>query len=377
MENYIRINCLEVKQPIGVFYVGVIKCQDLLEISRNDIERIRNQEKDGSYFGIQRGLSKTRLDEISQYVSFEDATFPSSIVLSINTINYNEEKERVDTNVVNYTNNILELRRDSKIAKIIDGQHRLFGIEKYIKQIGMFSQNFNFDLIVTIFIDIDEEYESNIFATINKAQTRVNNSLVYDLYELAKSKSPQRTAHNIVKLLNEENDSPLYRQIKRLGISETGSETIAQATIAENIIKLISTNPSLDRDLLIKGKKLKRAEGKDINKLIFRNLFIDNKDNEIANIIWSYFSAIKERWPIAWHDKTKILSKSTGVIALMRLLKDLINFFGMDNNISKETFHSYLLKVKLSDEEFTNENFKSGGVGQADLYKKFKSDIID
>lgn len=375
MENVIKINCLEVKQPIGVFYVGVIKCQDLLEISRNDIERIRSQEKDGSYFGIQRGLSKTRLEEISQYVSFEDATFPSSIVLSINTLNYNEEKERIDTNVLNYHNNILELRKDSKIAKIIDGQHRVFGLEKYIKEKGIFSQEFNFDLIVTVFIDIDEEYESNIFATINKAQTRVNNSLVYDLYELAKSKSPQRTAHNIVKLLNEENDSPLYRQIKRLGISETGNETIAQATIAENIIKYISTNPSLDRDLLIKGKKLKRAEGKDLNKLFFRNWFIENKDNEIANVIWSYFSATKERWPIAWQDKTKILSKSTGIIALMRFLKDLINYIGLENNISKETFHLYLLKVKLSDDEFTNENFKSGGVGQSDLYKKFKSDI--
>ncbi|MDQ7057067.1 MAG: DGQHR domain-containing protein [Ghiorsea sp.] len=103
--------------------------------------------------------------------------------------------------------NKLSLRGDSKIAKIIDGQHRLFGLERQLKEDPTFKEE-EFELIVTIFIDIDEEYQANIFSTINKAQTKVNKSIVYDLYSLAKTRSPQRTVHNVIKLLNEKEESP-------------------------------------------------------------------------------------------------------------------------------------------------------------------------
>jgi DGQHR domain-containing protein len=369
MEENINIVCLEVSQPIGKYYIGVMSWQNLLKIARKDIERIRNDEKDGTYFGIQRGLSSKRLNEIAQYVSFKDATFPSSVVLSIDTIYYDEENDKVSVNIIKFEKNILELNSETKSVKIIDGQHRVFGLEKYVNENPIVSDNFNFDLIVTIFIDIDEEDESNIFAIINKAQTRVNNSLVYDLYDLAKTRSPQRTAHNIVKLLNEEEASPLFRQIKRLGISETKNETIAQATIVDSILRYISTNPSLDRDLLIKGKKLSVTNRDENKKLFFRQWFIEGKDENIASVVWNYFSAIKNQWPEAWKDKTKILAKSTGIIAFMRFLKNIINHFGGIRIITEEEFRGILVKIKLEDEDFINDKYKAGGVGQSDLYK--------
>ena len=76
------------------------------------------------------------------------------------------------------------------------------------------------------FIDIDEEYQANIFSTINKAQTKVNKSHVYDLYTFSKTRSPQRTVHNICKLLNEEENSPFYHLIKRLGKADFRNEFI-------------------------------------------------------------------------------------------------------------------------------------------------------
>src|SRR5690606_19024271 len=189
----------------GQFYIGVMQWMDLISIARKDIERIRREENGTieGYFGIQRELSKKRLKEISQYVSYSDATFPSSIVISLQSTHFDPDSETVKENILDFKNNILTLRNDDKIAKIIDGQHRVFGLEKYARENPLFADQVNFDLIVTIFIDIDEEYESSIFATINKAQTKVNRSLVYDLYSLAKTRSPQRTCHNIVKLLNE------------------------------------------------------------------------------------------------------------------------------------------------------------------------------
>ena len=151
----------------------------------------------------------------------------------LDSIYYNELTDEVEQNIISFNNGILELKNDSKIAKIIDGQHRVFGLQKYAEEKGLFKDDLKFELIVTIFIDIDEEYQANIFSTINKAQTKVNKSLVYDLYSLSKSRSPQRTVHNIIKLLNEKEGSPFYHLIKRLGKAEFQQETIAQATFAD------------------------------------------------------------------------------------------------------------------------------------------------
>ncbi len=378
---YIEIDCIKVDQPIGSFYIGKIKWQDLLLIARKDIERIR-EEGEGDiegYFGIQRELSEKRLKEIAQYVSYEDSTFPNSIVLSIDSILFDENTEEVTENIISFNDNKLILRNDGKIAKIIDGQHRLFGLEKYSLEDPLFCQNKTFDLIVTIFIDIDEEYQSNIFATINKAQTKVNNSLVYDLYSLAKTRSPQRTVHNVVKLLNEDNNSPFYRLIKRLGKAEFKSETIAQATLADTIIRYISNNPSLDRNVLRKGKKLDFIKDSEKKRFFLRNWFIEEKDEiKIAQLIWNYFEAIKDKWSEAWGNANFILTKSTGIIAFMRFLKDIVNYYDLDSVISKDEFITLLDNVKLKDEDFTNEKYKAGGVGQSDLYKDLlKSLILD
>jgi DGQHR domain-containing protein len=367
----IKINCIEVTQPIETFYVGKINWQDLLKIAKKDIERIR-QEGEGTidgYLGIQRELSKNRLTEIAEYVSFNDATFPNSIVISIDSTTYNETNDEIEENILSFENGILELRDDGKIAKIIDGQHRVFGLEKYATDKGLFKDDLKFELIITIFIDIDEEYQANIFSTINKAQTKVNKSHVYDLYSFSKTRSPQRTSHNVIKLLNEEEDSPFYHLIKRLGKADFKNETIAQATLADCIIKYISNNPPKDRNILRTGASLPLVEGVEKDKLFFRNWFIKEEDVKIAKVIWNYFEAIKRKWPIAWGNLDFILTKSTGVIAFMRFLKDLVELLGMEKTITVEEFEGLLNKININDNDLVNNIYQSGGVGQSALYK--------
>ena len=373
----IKINCIEVTQPIETFYVGKIDWQDLLKIAKKDIERIR-QEGEGTidgYLGIQRELSKNRLAEIAEYVSFSDATFPNSIVISIDSTTYNETTDEIEENILSFENGILELRDDGKIAKIIDGQHRVFGLEKYATDKGLFKDDLKFELIITIFIDIDEEYQANIFSTINKAQTKVNKSHVYDLYSFSKTRSPQRTSHNIVKLLNEEEGSPFFHLIKRLGKADFKNETIAQATLADCIIKYISNNPPKDRNILRNDGKITLVDGAEKDKYFFRNWFIKDEDVKIAKVIWNYFEAIKRKWPIAWGNMDFILTKSTGVIAFMRFLKDLVELLDLEKIITVEDFEGILNKIEIKDTELVNDIYQSGGVGQAALYKTLINSI--
>ena len=173
---------------------------------------------------------------MKQYVNNIDATFPTSIILAIDSryAKYDSKQQEM----------IIEKKED--IAKIIDGQHPIAGLEGFSGK---------FELNVTIFIDMEEQDQAMTFATINLAQTKVSKSLVYDLYEFQKTRSPEKTCHNIARLLNSEDKSPLKSRIKILG-KATGEpcEYLTQATFVTSLIRYISRDPMKDRDLLKRKK---------------------------------------------------------------------------------------------------------------------------
>ena len=356
MSKQIDCNYIKIQQPIGVFYIAAIDWADIIEIAHADIRRIETKEKRDveTYLGIQRELSPNRVNEIARYVKLIDATFPTSIILSIRQADIRIEATK------------LIINKSKDVAKIIDGQHRIEGIKK-----GYDSSNGPFQLNVTIFVEMDLEDQAIVFSTINKAQTKVNKSLVYDLYEFAESRSPQKTCHNIARLLNKE-DSPFKDKIKVLGRAEDKEkETITQATFVESLIKYISKDPMSDRDMLKRGKRLNRVEGKEEKIYFLRNLFIEESDDKIAKIIWNYFDAVKKKWPDAWNTtKTgNILNKSTGFSALMRFFKDSYLSFGrIGDVVTVDEFYSIFSKITLENSDFNPEKYKPGQSGQAQLY---------
>ncbi|MCI0617093.1 DGQHR domain-containing protein, partial [bacterium] len=238
MSDHISFQCIQIQQPIGVFYVGAIDCFDLIEISYRDVRRISERDVE-TYLGIQRPLSQTRLHELQQYVNTVDATFPTNVIIAVSS-----EYAKYDAKASTMT-----ILKDKNVAKIIDGQHRIAGLENFTGE--------RFQITVIIFVDMDIEDQAMVFATINLKQTKVSKSLAYDLYEFAKARSPQKTCHNIAKLLNYREGSPFKNKIKILGTA-TGepSETLTQATFVDKLMQYISDEPMRDRDLLKRGEKL-------------------------------------------------------------------------------------------------------------------------
>lgn len=373
--NHITVKCIEIKQPIGTIYIATIDWNQVCNIARSDIRRIEREEgsKVESYLGIQRRLSNRRVKEIARYVQNIDATFPTSIILHISSygiLNPGTNEEREVQNIsFDPDKSEMKIRDARDVAHILDGQHRIEGLRKGLGETGKF--NTQFQLTVSIFVDLDMDNQSMVFATVNKAQTKVNKSLVYDLFSYAKSRSPQRTAHLIVRLLDGEENSPFYGRIKLLGFAnDPDRETITQSTLAESIIKYISKDPMSDRDNLKRNKSLKRAMGKEIEVLIFRNLFIDEKDEVIAKNIWNLFLAVKKRWPNSWG--STILSKSTGVVAFMRFLRPAyLNLcLEIGDIVSESQYFDLLAAVKIDESDFTKENYLPGATGQSKLYKE-------
>ena len=265
----------------------------------------------------------------------------------------------------------MSLRNGSQVAKIIDGQHKIEGLVGYDN--GMFQLN------VTIFVNMDMEDQAILFATINLKQAPVSKSLAYDLFDFAESRSPQKTCHNIAKLLNYKEGSPFWRRIMILGVA-TGSpnETLTQAAFIEPLMQYITPDAMSDRDRIRRNLPLESTtpEQVRVKKLIFRNMFLGDRDAEIARVMSNYFGAVAERWPEAWEGKRPgyVLNRTTGYRALMRFLPLPFLMFGYDAIVPKSEFRAVFEKVKLHDDDFTPERFKPGSSGQGELYRTLVRD---
>ena len=350
----ISINCLEITQPIGTFYIGAMNAEDLMGISYADVRRISERDVE-KYLGIERPLSPKRVKELKSYVRTIDATFPTGVILAISSEHASYDPET----------GIMEIDDDEKVAKIIDGQHRIAGLEGFDEE--------TFQINVVIFIDMEIEDQAMVFATINLAQTKVSKSLVYDLYECTKARSPTKTCHNIARLLNSRQGSPFYDRIKILGRATRPYQPLTQAAFVEALLRLISGDLQralLDRDQIKRGIKLERAPDTE-TELVLRNMFIDKMDAEIAKVIWNYFSAVKERWPVAWEgvDVTgNMLPRTNGFRALMRFFPLVYLRVGRPGSVpSISRFSSVFKNIQLDDDDFNTEAYPPGTSGESKL----------
>lgn len=369
------LDCIKVRQPIGDFYIASIPWQKLREITFADVRRLEKEARDvETYLGIQRPLNKKRVSEIGEYVTTADACFPTSVILAVDAqcARYDEESKKIVLTTYQNKDSPELSRSRVQIAKVLDGQHRIEGL-------GALDSSATFDINVSIFIEMDIENQAYVFSTVNLAQTKVNKSLVYDLYEYARSRSPQKTCHNVAVALDNLQNSPLQGRIKRLGSATDGrfGETLTQATVVENLMGYITTSAVKDRDEFLRGRKPRRATQAELVVTPFRNMFLDEKDLEIADILLYYFSAVRQRWPEAWGSSTRgwMLNRTNGFRALMRFLKPAYRSLAEQAEIpSQEAWLGLLKKVSLDDTDFTVENFEPGTSGETKLFKRLLDD---
>jgi DGQHR domain-containing protein len=206
--------------------------------------------------------------------------------------------------------------------------------------------------------------------------------LAADLFEFAKSRSPQKTCHTIARVLDQQKESPFYKKIKILGTAnDTEKETITQDTFVKGIMQYISKDPQGDRQiykansLLFSKNKPAYAEPKDSDKLFLRKLFIDDEtDTQITQLMINYFQAVQSKWPYSWDTvvNNNILNKSTGFIALMKFFKDAVLRLRKSeiDIVSKDAFIKLLETINIDDNSFTNQIYLPGKKGQSTLYKE-------
>ena len=359
----IRVRALRVRQPIGEFFIVAMKADELVTVSYADVRELEGNELD-NYIGINRRLSPNRVKQLRAYVNTHDATFPTSIILAVDTRSASYDEENGSLDLIAADEAGLE-----RIAKIIDGQHRIAGLEALKERV-------DFEVSVAIFVGSDIATQANIFATVNLAQTKVNRSLAYDLLDYERKRSPQKSAHHIAVALDQIKKSPFFWRIKRLGLATAGrdGETLTQAVVVEMLLSLTTNDPMGDRDTFFRRLRVGKPSERELKRMPFRGLFLEGNEEDITRIMLRYFGAVKDRWPNSWNDLDRqgnVLPKTNGFRALMRFLRlayvhVVAGKFGIVPEQS--SFDEILAWVELGDDDFNVDNFPPGTSGEARLY---------
>jgi len=375
----IKLNLSQInKDYIKSTYVGKVAFSDLEKIARLSAREISGG---GEEHFFQRPTDKNKINKIVHFIEkniFENSSkrikknvdmlslFPTAMILSINSNYQNGIDFDEDSNILYIDPSILSL--DNRPMFIVDGQHRFVGVKNFYDKHPDILRKFNIEFPVTVLLGYDMYEQANIFANVNFQQKPVNKSLYYDIFgSLPYEKNKITLAHYIVKHLNDDNDSPLNKMVKMLGV---GEGIVSQAFLVEKIIDLFGS------------------------KNIFREQFINYRDGgddykKVYKIIYNYFSSLKDEfannWPIK-DDKEKyssykykdVMMKTAGVGALFKFFSYLGNdVFNADTDYFKKIYRM----IKKVDSKNGGKNLfgsesifaGAGSAGlQEDLFKELK-----
>jgi DGQHR domain-containing protein len=252
------------------------------------------------------------------------------------------------------------------IGDVLDGQHRILGLER--------SSNIeDFDVPVVLMFDLSSDDKAFVFSIINSKQTPVSGSLIYDLFDLSKYRSPQKTCHYIAQALNSSPESPFYRRLKMLGRREEHHDgasriMLTQGSFAARLQELISKDPMED------ARRIKADENlEDDSRCPLRKYFKEKDDSSLLKIVGNYFSAVSLVFHEEWNDETggSIIRKTVGYTALVIVFRHLLEEAFQEKNLTKEYFASKFneMKKNLGESTLTANNFPSSGAGAIKLAK--------
>jgi len=188
--------------------------------------RIASSEK-----AYQRHIIRRKIDELVQYYeqcrqARDLPSIPGAVIISC------DEALKFDPVDPEAAVGRLKVPEREGILRAIDGQHRLLALHADIEHF----RGEPFTVPAVIFDRLAEDHVVQMFVTINAKHTRLNPSHLVSLSgrQLYRDES-LAAAHDIVRALNDTEDSPLFGAIKLLGV---GTGRVAQAPLAQELKKL-------------------------------------------------------------------------------------------------------------------------------------------
>ncbi|MEK6630653.1 MAG: DGQHR domain-containing protein [Acidobacteriota bacterium] len=247
----------------------------------------------GNERAYQRHIIRRKIDELVQY--FEQCrqardlpSIPGAVIISCD--------ERLNFTPVDGESNlgILKVPEREGVLRAIDGQHRLLAMHADIERFGKET----FTVPAVIFDQLPEDHIVQMFVTINAKHTRLNSSHLVSLSgrQLYRDES-LAAAHDVVRALNERDDSPLFNNIKLLGV---GKGSVAQAPLAQELKRLFQSEAF--------GGARKTQDFQEESKRFFVN----------------YFKQIAVVFGAAWNGRKYSIKSSYALRAFVRVAPDVV-----------------------------------------------------
>jgi len=188
---------------------------------------------------------------------------------------------------------MLQIPEETGILRCLDGQHRLLALSAK----GETDQVI--DVPAILFDTLDARQTVELFVTINAKHTKLNPSHLISLAGRKLYADPhQALAHDVIRKLNEEEDSPLRGEIKILGV---GKGRVSQASLAEEMVDLFANIEKI-------GGVDRFREFEQNGKRFFLN----------------YFKAIQALFPKAWEGRKYSIKTGAALRAFIRLSTDIM-----------------------------------------------------
>jgi DNA phosphorothioation-associated DGQHR protein 1 len=344
--------------------------------------------------GTQRSITNNRVPQISDYIDRFDSTFPNSIILAANFPKEpsfsSEEEDGAESTDLEKMWSVVENDRGEytmhiptaeKLAAIIDGQHRLFAFTK-----AQNNSRLDMGLICAIFLDLPKPFQAQIFATINSNQKPVDKSLTYELfgYNIAEEKpefwTPDKLAVFISRKLATEESSPLRgkivvapkRDARLAAMAANQRWKVSTAVIVEGILRLISSNPKRDSNIMLtpfsQPRLILREKTKDKSPLRF--VYFDVNDAVLHMLVRNYLIACDE---VFWSraGEGSFIFKTVGVQALFDVLRKICLKAYEGKDISAHYFKEILAPAGTID--FADERFRNAsGSGRSAIKREIE-----
>ncbi len=254
---------------------------DLLE------RRIASSEK-----AYQRQIIRRKIDELVQYYeqcrqARDLPSIPGAVIISC------DEKLSFEPIEAGAVVGRLKVPEREGILRAIDGQHRLLALHADIE-----NMDDDFSVPAIIFDRLPEDHVVQMFVTINAKHTRLNASHLVSLSgrQLYRDEA-LAAAHDVVRALNDRDDSPLHGEIKLLGV---GRGRVAQAPLAQELKKLFGSDAF--------GGPRKTADFLDDSKRFYVN----------------YFKQISVVFGAAWNGRKYAIKSATALRAFARVAPDVV-----------------------------------------------------
>jgi DGQHR domain-containing protein len=255
---------------------------DLLE------RRIASSDK-----AYQRQIIRRKIDELVQYYeqcrqARDLPSIPGAVIISCD--------ERLSFQSVDGDSRvgILKVPEREGVLRAIDGQHRLLALHADIDRFA----GEEFSVPAIIFDRLPEDHVVQMFVTINAKHTRLNASHLVSLSGRQLYRDDAlATAHDVVRALNDREDSPLYDEIKLLGV---GRGRVAQAPLAQEL------------------KKLFGADG------VFARRRSGDMHEEAKKFFVNYFKQIALVFGAAWNGRKYSIKSAAALRAFVRVAPDVV-----------------------------------------------------